>query len=367
MPTPRQQVWDTATRRYHDGPNLASDNKTFTKYCVADSVLKVKRSRVYPTTTSNDLYRDMRLWTTRQLVPKDNNYVAFRNGHISSQLWLTTYPLMAPNSKLLSDDAILFHVHVSAEPITEPVALGRFPSLLPDPNEDSPEVSLWCTAMTRPQFAPQVLNGFDEQSSVVLNQGPILRPGLDILYLDKTFWRQYFNSYSPNADVLIPGVYPSDLSRVQQVAVDIAVLRNKDEFTAVAQAMRRHLPNVTSFSAVVTKIIPRAVDGPKEQIALLENGLPDVFVSLEEKVRIGVHESNSFVPAQGIVSANLSRLNLLATPTGVLKTQYMLLAYFEDAVQSLHGGSADVDLPKVYQRSGPASVSGDYPGAIGPR
>lgn len=355
MSTPKQRVWNTATESYHDGPDLVADQNAFPKYCLGDTVSKVNRSKAHPTTTSNNLYRHTRYQATSHLEPVVSRFAGFRDGGVSSPLWLTTYPFMAHPDNGLSGDTVLFHVHLSTDAIAEPVALGWVPFLFPGLGADAPEVSSWSTPITELQIAPtytpddDAIDNFGAEPTVVVNEGPILRSSLDILYLDKSFWRHYFDRYNRDLDILVPGVNPNDLSQIQKVAIDIAVLRNRDEFAAVARAVARHLPNATSFSAVVTKIIPRVEDGPEQQIALLEYGLPEVLISFEEKIRLGIHDDANLVPAQGIVSANLSRLNLLATPHGALKTQYMLFAYFDGAVQSLDGGSADVDLPMTTQ------------------
>ncbi|KAJ4419375.1 hypothetical protein N0V82_004957 [Gnomoniopsis sp. IMI 355080] len=361
-----QKVWDMSIEDYHVGPDLTADNKSFAGHCTQDSISRVKKARVDPTTTSNDTSRDTRSWATRQLAPSGNQFAGFKTGETTSQLWLTTYPFIAQTDKRLTGETLLFHVHLATEAIEEPTTAGWISLMLPELAAEPPlEITSWKRPVTRLQVAPAPTSGDgvvaddNPQSGFVANEGPILRASVDILYLDKTFWRQYFDRYNRKMDIFIPGVYPLDLAQIQKVAVDIAVLRNRDEFAAVARAIARHLPNITDFSAIVTKTIPRALGGSGEQIAILEEGLPDVFVSFEEKVRLGVHENTNLIPAQGIVSANLSRLNVLAAPTRALQTRYMLLAHFDDAVQSLYGESADIDLPAIDRGQGPVHLGED--------
>lgn len=372
---PKQKIWDAGDESYVDGPDLIPGTKTFAGYCSPQSISKSKNkigiNRTNTTTSSeNDaLYLDEngQFRARRPLRPTGNQFAGFKRGcMVTSKLWLTTYPFMERlNNNNLLGETVLFHVHSSApaieEPPEAPPAISWISSWLPRIGLDLPEISSpWRKPITNLQIAPAAPSHHDiddadqQRPQYVVNQGPILRANIDVLYLDKSFWRQYFDRCTRGPDIFVPGVYPKDLAQVQRVAVDIAVLRNRDEFAAVARALRRHLPNLRSFQAVVTKIIPRFVAEPEEQIALLEDGLPNVYVSLEEKVRLGVHESVDHVPSQGIVSANLSRLNVLGSGS-LIQTRYMLLAYFDGAAQGLRGESPDVDLP-VTQDAGESSL-----------
>lgn len=362
----KQRIWDAGSETYCDGPDLIADTKAFKGYCCQQSILKTKKNRIRRPVPRHHRHLDddgrFGFLARRRLRPTTgNSFAGFkRGGSVSSKLWLTTYPFRERANNRLLGETMLFHVHASAEAIEQPSeTISWLSSWLSGSGVDPPEISPWRRPITYLEVAPASTAGHDiddddddddnrHQPNFVINQGPILRTDIDVLYLDKSFWRQYFAEYSPDQDIFIPGVYPKDLAQIQRVAVDVAVLRNRDEFAAVVRALRRHVPNMKIFHAVVTKIIPHAVVEPLGQVALLEDGLPDVFVSLEEKIRLGVHESADLVPAQGIVSANLSRLNVLGTSTTgstVIQTRYMLLAYFDDAVQSVRGGIPDVDLP----------------------
>lgn len=353
MLTAKQKIWDTISESYRDGPSLAADKKTFVNYCMKDSFLRVRKSTASPNTSSNAMSRDRGSWATGRLALTGNQFVGFKPGETSSKLWLTTYPFVDRNDKRLTGDTILFHVHLTAEKaIAKPITVNWLSSLLYELDANPPEATSWRTPMRSLQIAPAPSPNRDfsddnMRPDFIANDGPILRSSVDVLYLDKSFWRQYFERYNQSVDIFIPGVNSMDLAQIQKVAVDIAVLRNREEFSAVARTIARHLPSVNEFSAIVTNVIPRVADVPEEQIALLEDGLPDVLVSLEEKVRLGVHENANLIPAHGIVSANLSRLNLVATPTRAFQTRHMLLAYFNDAVKGVHSESAEVDLPRT--------------------
>lgn len=359
----KQKIWDAGDETYVDGPDLIPGTKTFAGYCSPQNILKSKNktgiNRANTTTSKgNDalyLDEDGHFRARRPLRPTRDQYAGFKRGcMVTSKLWLTTFPFMERLNNNVLGETVLFHVHSSAPPIEEPPAAPAaswIASWLPRVGLELPEIiSPWRKPITNLQIAPAPISHHDiddadqQRPKYVVNQGPIMRANIDVLYLDKSFWKQYFDRCTRGLDIFVPGVYPKDLAQIQRVAVDIAVLRNRDEFAAVARALRRHLPNLTSFQAVVTKIIPRAVAEAEEQIALLEDGLPNVYVSLEEKVRLGVHESVDHVPSQGIVSANLSRLNVLGSGS-FIQTRYMLLAYFDDALQGLRGGSPEVDLP----------------------
>lgn len=363
MSLTKQRIWDAGDETYVDGPDLIPGTRTFAGYCSPQSILKSKNKTGINrtnTTTSNGndalyLDEDGHFRARRPLRPTGDQYAGFKRGcMVTSKLWLTTYPFMERLNNNVLGETVLFHVHSSAPPIEEPPAAPAaswIASWLPRVGLELPEIiSPWRKPITNLQIAPAPISHHDiddadqQRPKYVVNQGPILRANIDVLYLDKSFWRQYFDRCTRGLDIFVPGVYPKDLAQTQRVAVDIAVLRNRDEFAAVARALRRHLPNLTSFQAVVTKIIPRAVAEAEEQIALLEDGLPNVYVSLEEKVRLGVHESVDHVPSQGIVSANLSRLNVFGSGS-FIQTRYMLLAYFDDALQGLRGGNPEVDLP----------------------
>ncbi|CAN8102049.1 unnamed protein product [Discula destructiva] len=184
------------------------------------------------------------------------------------------------------------------------------------------------------------VDGGDTNATRVLNDGPILRPADDILYLDKTFWRQYFERIDQDVDVFVPGVLPEDLAQVQKVAVDVAVLRNRDEFASVARAIGCNLPNVQTLWAIVTMIEARPNEASPEQIAHLDDGL--LGVTDEEKVRLGIHDDVNYVPARGVVTANLGRLNIVGLSGNAVQVKYMLLKYFDDTLEILHGESADI-------------------------
>lgn len=371
----KQRIWDAGSENYCDGPDLIADTKAFKGYCCQQSILRSREPRIQrPTPRHHDHHRhlddDGLILARRRPRPIGNSFAGFKQGcSVSSKLWLTTYPFRERANNRILGETMFFHVHASAEAIQQPPeARSWLSSWLPGSSVDAPEVSSWRRPVTYLEVAPAPTADHDidddddddhrQLPRYVVNQGPILRADIDILYLDKSFWRQYFAGYNPGQDIFIPGVYPKDLVQIQRVAVDIAVLRNRDEFAAVVRALRRHIPNVKIFQAVVTKVIPHSVADSVGQIALLEDGLPDVYVSLEEKVRLGIHESVNLVPAQGIVSANLNRLNVLGTPTtgsAVVQTRYMLLAYFNDAVQSIRGGILpDVDLPLTQDEGLPA-------------
>lgn len=365
MSLTRQKIWDAGDENYVDGPDLIAGTRSFAGYCSPQSIAKSKnkiginRSKTTIRNSGNDplyLDEDGHFRARRPLRPTGNQFVGFKRGcMVTSKLWLTTYPFMDRSNNNLLGETVLFHVHSSVPAIEEPPeapAASWIASWLPKIGLDLPEIiSPWRKPITDLQIAPAAPSHHDiadidqqQRPKYIVNHGPILRANIDVLYLDKSFWRQYFDRCPRGPDIFVPGVYPKDLAQVQRVAVDIAVLRNRDEFAAVVRALRRHLPNLISFQAVVTKIIPRSDVEPEEQIAILEDGLYGIYVSLEERVRLGVHESVDHVPSQGIVSENLDRLNVLATGS-FIQTRYMLLAYYDDALQGLHGGSPEVDLP----------------------
>lgn len=175
-----------------------------------------------------------------------------------SKPWLTTYQYREPGATV-RNDTIIFHIHTAPAVATSSVPapaqqtfLQRVGITAARARADAPPaVSVWQQVRTRKQIAPALGeddDGLDSRRSLVLNeQGALFRSGSDVLYLDKTFWNLYFQDDQVAVDILAAGVYPRELSHVQRLAVDIAVLRNRDEFAAVAKAIKFHLPNVTSF------------------------------------------------------------------------------------------------------------------------
>lgn len=119
--------------------------------------------------------------------------------------------------------------------------------------------------------------------------GSMFRSQADVVYLDKSFWKQYFEGCVECSDVLIPGVYADDLRKVQNVAIYIALLRNTREFEAVVNTIVRHMPNVENFLAVMTdmKVRPEAV--PRNVVAVLNKTI-DQEVNEEIKASLGLHD-----------------------------------------------------------------------------
>lgn len=196
------------------------------------------------------------------------------------------------------------------------------------------------------------------QQTVTLNNGAIFRSGKDILYLDRTFWLHYFDDYQASMGMLMAGVYPNDLGSIRRVATDISVLRNGDEFVDIIGAIRKHLPNVNEFWPIITQSRKR-VEGsePEEMASLTPLGNlvdPDLLVELgiHHSARLSTRPSNGngltsqankYLPAQGVVTYNLSRLHALGLPGCAI--HYMILTYYVDARNALFGPDFEVDLP----------------------
>lgn len=354
----RQRVWCSEPQSlssYKDGPGLDARTQDFLR-----SYPRAQGARdgngVYPITCSNYLVRDQRYHAEGQLAPVDNKIAAFTRlagGPIDTQLWVTTYPYFALNRTSLfgQQEDLLFHVHVPAPKVEEP-DLGIFTSIFPfpgsRPRENQQDASPWRTPLTRQQFAlapvPDYMDDDNNngQPRRFVNDGPILRPSTDILYLDKTFWRQYFERLDRNIDVLVPGVFPADLGQIRKAAVDIAVLRNRDEFTAVAGAIGRHLAGVQTLWAMVSRVVERPDSASPHQMAHIDYGI--ARLTDDQKVRLGIHHGDNYVPSRGVVTENLSRLGIAGKPVRPMQVHYMLLTYFDDALQVLPGQPPDVDI-----------------------
>lgn len=171
-----------------------------------------------------------------------------------SKPWLTTYQYREPGPTG-RNETIVFHIHTAPPaadvPAPAPQTFLQWIGITAGAANAPPAASIWQRIQTRKQFAPAPTTddtGLGLQRSLVLNErGAIFRSASDILYLDKTFWNLYFQDYQVAVDILTAGVYPRELSHIRRLAVDIAVLRNRDEFAAVAKAIKFHLPNATSF------------------------------------------------------------------------------------------------------------------------
>ncbi|KUI68524.1 hypothetical protein VM1G_03771 [Cytospora mali] len=113
-------------------------------------------------------------------------------------------------------------------------------------------------------------NSKDEFFMNAGGSGVLFRAQADVLYLDKScFWKQYFVGCR-ESDVLIPGVYSANLRKVQNIAVDIALLRNTSELEAIVRSIIRHMPNVKNFSAMITSTKSRPAVVPRTVVAILE-------------------------------------------------------------------------------------------------
>lgn len=353
MATTQQTVWLRKTTapgvpkesqaKYNLGPQFdpAGIQHFRTRKFLSSSTARSKRrqrSRLYPTTSTN--YWD-RISETQRLGPTTNGIAAFT--HISdlhTKLWVTTYPYSQPNKTRIfgPQETLIFHVHAADG---EAGLNWGFPP-------DSAATPFWRRVVTRTQFATARTaedsdddDDFNKRDDRFINDGPIMRPDNDILYLDKTFWRQYFQRLDQNVDILIPGVFPEDLAYVEKIAVDIAVLRSKEEFTTVAKAVRRHLPSVKVFRAVVTNLARRPAQVPVDQIAHFDDGLP---VTDEQKVLLGVHEGGAYAPTRGVVTANLNRLKIIGGLNYLVQVKYVQMTYFNDAAGALHGAQFAFDI-----------------------
>lgn len=343
----QQRVWELSTEQpgkpvqpgqYRLGPDLSdSKTRTFKRSYPGDSVdsERRQRARLLPTTSGNYWDRYESSLAVQRLGPAPNGIAAFsRIDDHHTKLWMTTYPYAQINKTRIfgPQESLIFHVHVAKNRRTRD--LNR-------------RANLWRRVVERTQFAAAPIADDEVDDSNPLadtfkNNGPIMRPDNDVLYLDKTFWHQYFARTDYDVDIFIPGVFPDDLARIENVAVDIAVLRNKAEFETVARAIGRSLPNVKIFWAVVTAIAKRPQQVPNDQIAHLDDGLP--WVTDAEKVKLGIHRDVGYEPTRGDVTNNLKRLKLLGELEQALQVKYVKLTYFEDDKQVLHGENATFDL-----------------------
>lgn len=349
-----------------NGPDVDS-NKEYKPFCKPILGSRTSASSTYGSTTSSrPITRSMTRAQRARRRQSSSTYADARSGRSSdksekpSELWLSTYPFQQRRGTVQSTN-FLFHVHAAPVSVEEKPTL---PGLLQRIGLTSPS-SAKKAGNKRQNQKRSVVKAESEDAQSGENPSPGFVGHRDVLYLNKTFWREYVRHPASSLLSVVKQLHLQTLSQVTRLAVDVAVLRNKDEFETVARVIHCCLPYLTSFWAMITTRTNRPAAVPKTEFATLELPLPSFF-DPDHKVRLGIHESTAtetYTPPRGIVRENISRLNFIAKINCTVS--YVLLAYFDDSFDQHSQGMFDVDINEAQQPQGSSIIKDSSPDSKG--
>ncbi|ROW05343.1 hypothetical protein VSDG_00520 [Cytospora chrysosperma] len=341
----KQEIYHRGKKSYLAGPALLP-NGDFVPYCAPYSIPAPKAierlAQAAPHShvpCGQDTWRD--LVGFKATLPCTKTLCPVARGNILKGLWLTIYPYVeqiAGSESAKYGNTRIFHIRPAPANQPAPDALTVWQKLgFSEPSNPAP-LSKWQNIMTINQVSlaskDASCSSKDEFFMNVGGCGAMFRSQADVVYLDKSFWKQFFEGCLDCSDDLIPGVYPDDLRKVQNVAIDIAVLRNTREFEAVVNTIVRRMPNVKNFLAVMTSMKARPEHVPRTVVAVL-NKTVDQEANEEIKASLGLHDDPfQLSPPVGVVGSNLRRLGFMGLPN--CQWRYVLLTYYQDTFQGLY-------------------------------